>query len=255
MSLTKEQILGFWFSSPNFVAAEIAARQGYRNAVLDIEHGSFDLAALDRFIPFARALGFNVMAKVLAPERSPIQQALDFGASAVVIPHIQGEAHARQVAAYAKFPDPGAPGLRERSYAGGRTVQYQGPDAEFFARENAATRCLPMVETPGALAEIDGILALPTVDGVFVGPSDLALRRGRGSYQRNDADWKDIETIAKAAKAAGKPWYMPAWAPVEREISVRLGVSAMICTMEFGSLYSGIEASKKTLMEELSSLG
>ena len=66
--------------------------------MLDIEHGSFDLAALDRFIPFARQLGFRVMAKVLAPERSPIQQALDFGADAVVIPHIQGEAHARQVA-------------------------------------------------------------------------------------------------------------------------------------------------------------
>jgi 4-hydroxy-2-oxoheptanedioate aldolase len=255
MSLTKEQVLGFWFSSPNFVAAEIAARQGYRNAVLDIEHGSFDLALLDRFIPFARALGFNVMAKVLAPERSPIQQALDFGANAVVIPHIQGEAHARQVAAYAKFPDPKAPGLRERSYAGGRTVQYQGPDAEFFARENAATRCLPMVETPGALAEIEGILALPTVDGVFVGPSDLALRRGRGSYQRNDADWKDIEAIAQAARVAGKPWYMPAWAPVEREVSVRLGVSAMICTMEFGALHVGIEASRKMLTEELSPLG
>ena len=79
MSPSTEQVLGFWFSSPNVVAAEIASRQGYRNAVLDIEHGSFDLAALDRFIPFARQLGFRVMAKVLAPERSPIQQALDFG--------------------------------------------------------------------------------------------------------------------------------------------------------------------------------
>ena len=251
MSLSTEQVLGFWFSSPNVVAAEIASRQGYRNAVLDIEHGSFDLAALDRFIPFARQLGFRVMAKVLAPERSPIQQALDFGADAVVIPHIQGEAHARQVAAYAKFPDSAAPGLRERSYAGGRTVRYQGPDEEFFARENAATHCLPMVETPGALAEIEGILALPTVDGVFVGPSDLSLRRGRGRYLRGDADWRDLEVIARAAKAAGKPWYMPAWTPVEREVSLRLGVAAMICTMEFGALHAGIEASQQALLKEL----
>jgi 4-hydroxy-2-oxoheptanedioate aldolase len=249
--MSSEQILGFWFSSPNFVAAEIASRQGYRNAILDIEHGNFDLAALDRFIPFARQLGFNVMAKVLAPERSPIQQALDFGANAVVIPHIQGEVHARQVAAYAKFPDPGAPGQRERSYAGGRTVQYQGPDPEFFSRENATTRCYPMIETAGALAEIEGIFALPTVDGVFVGPSDLSLRRGRGRYLRNDADWKDLDTIAQAAKAAGKPWFMPAWAPIEREVSIRLGVSAMICTMEFGALYSGIEASRQALLQEL----
>ena len=252
MPLTQEQVLGFWFSSPNFVAAEIAYRLGYRTALLDIEHGSFDLAALDRFIPFARQMGFTVWAKVLGPDRSPIQQALDFGANAVVIPHVMGEDHARQVAAYAKFPDPKAPGLRERSYAGGRTVQYQGPAPEFFARENAATKCFPMIEDAGALDEIDGIFALPTVDGVFVGPSDLALSRGRGSYQRSDADFKDLEIIAKAAKAAGKPWYMPAWAPVEREVSTRLGVSAMICSMEFGALYSGIEASKQALLKEIS---
>jgi len=245
MSLTAEQVLGVWFSSPNFVAAEIAAGLGYRNAVLDIEHGSFDLAALDRFIPFSRSVGLTVMAKVLAPERSPIQQALDFGASAVVIPHIQGAAHAREVAAYAKFP-----GLGTRSYAGGRTVQYQGPDAEFFARENSQILCLPMVETPGALDEIEGILALPTVDGVFVGPSDLSLRRGRGRYARGAADWADLERIALAAKAAGKPWYMPAWAPIEREVSKKLGVAAMICAMEHGALYAGLEAAKKSLLSE-----
>ncbi|MGH6634138.1 MAG: 4-hydroxy-2-oxovalerate aldolase, partial [Sphingopyxis sp.] len=72
--------------------------------MLDIEHGAFELAALDRFIPFLRALDFDVLAKVVAPERGPIQQALDLGANAVVIPHVLGADHAQQVTGFAKFP-------------------------------------------------------------------------------------------------------------------------------------------------------
>ncbi len=56
---------------------------GYDTVVLDIEHGLFDLHALDWIIPLIRAKGMRLIAKVLGPERGPIQQALDFGADAV----------------------------------------------------------------------------------------------------------------------------------------------------------------------------
>ena len=251
MKYTAEQLLGFWFSSPNVVAAEIAHAQGFRNALLDIEHGSFDLSTLDRFIPYLKQAGFYVMAKVLTPDRGPIQQALDFGANAVVIPHVDSAAHAELLSSYAKFPDPTAPGLRDRSYAGGRPVDYQGPKPGFFTKANDETKVLPMIESAGALAEIEGIFALPTVDGVFVGPSDLALSRGRGSYRRDDADWKDLEKIANAAKKAGKPWYIPAWAPIEREVAMKLGVTAIISTMEYGALFAGVESAKNMLLKEI----
>ena len=83
-----------WLSAPNTAAAEILRDLGYGSVVLDIEHGSFDLADLERFVPFLRAIGLRVLAKVLAPERGPIQQALDFGADVVVIPHVENLAHA-----------------------------------------------------------------------------------------------------------------------------------------------------------------
>ena len=54
---------------------------------------------------------------MLGPERGPIQQALDFGATAVVIPHIEGAAHAAAICAFGKFPPRG-----DRSFAGGRTA-------------------------------------------------------------------------------------------------------------------------------------
>lgn len=227
-----------WLSTPNVAAAEIARDLGYGAAVLDIEHGAFDLAALDRFVPFLSSLGLDVLAKVLAPERGPVQQALDYGAHAVVIPHVVGVSHAREVTAFAKFPP-----LGDRSYAGGRTTGYGGFDDPWVERQDRETRCYPMIEDAGALDEIDRILALPTVDGVFVGPADLSLRRQRGAYGRSEGDFADLATIAKAAASAGKPWILPAWSTEEKRFAATHGAAQIVVTMEHAALVAGLSTS------------
>lgn len=223
-----------WLSDPSFAAAEIARGTGYGAVVLDIEHGSFDLADLERFIPFAKALGMEVLAKVLGPERGPVQQALDFGADAVVIPHVENLAHAREVTAFAKFPP-----LGDRSFAGGRTTGYGAVTDAWVAEQDSKTRCLPMIEDSGALDELAAILALDTVDGVFVGPSDLSLRRERGAYARGDADFADLGRVAEVCAAAGKPWVLPAWSAEEKEFAVRRGADQLALIMQHGALAAG----------------
>ncbi|QXJ26590.1 4-hydroxy-2-oxovalerate aldolase [Actinomadura graeca] len=232
-----DRAFAVWLSTPNVAAAEIASQAGYGAVILDIEHGAFDLAALDRFVPFLRALGVEVLAKVLAPERGPIQQALDFGADAVVIPHVLGVEHAREVTAYAKFPP-----LGDRSFAGGRTTSYGGYDDPWVHRQDRGTRCLPMIEDARALEQAAEILALPTVDGVFVGPSDLSLRRGRGAYRRDDGDFADLARIADAAAAASKPWLFPAWSEEEQVFALEHGADQIALTMEFTALGDGLRS-------------
>jgi hypothetical protein len=61
-----------WLASPSTAAAEIARQIDYGAVVLDIEHGTFDLADLDRLVPFLKSIGLDVIAKVLGPERGPI---------------------------------------------------------------------------------------------------------------------------------------------------------------------------------------
>ncbi len=232
-----DQRYAVWLSDPSFAAAEIARDLGYGAVVLDIEHGAFDLADLERFIPFLSRLGMEVLAKVLGPERGPIQQALDFGADAVVIPHVADAAHAREVTAFAKFPP-----LGDRSFAGGRTTRYGGFTDDWVAEQDARTRCLPMIEDAGALDDVAAILALPTVDGVFIGPSDLSLRRKRGAYSRTDGDFADLKRVADAAAAAGKPWILPAWSPEEKRFAVRHGAGQVALTMQHGALAAGFAA-------------
>ncbi|AGT91389.1 MULTISPECIES: HpcH/HpaI aldolase family protein [Rhodococcus] len=223
-----------WLSDPSFAAAEIARGLGYGAVILDIEHGSFDLADLERFIPFLRGLDMEVLAKVLGPERGPIQQALDFGATAVVIPHIENASHAKEVTAFAKFPP-----LGDRSFAGGRTTNYGGFTDDWVRRQDTFTRCYPMIEDAGAIENIADILALDTVDGVFVGPSDLSLRRERGAYTRTEGDFADLAIVAAAAAEAGKPWVLPAWSVEEKEFAVRHGADQMALIMQHGALAAG----------------
>lgn len=226
----------FWLSTPHFAACEIAHRLGYGKLVLDIEHGAFGTVGLDRVVAYAKAIGLEVYGKVLGPEPVPLMQALDFGCDGVIIPHIEGVEHARAVTAWTKYPP-----LGKRSYAGGRTVFYDVPTDDFFDKEDRRTKCIPMIEDAKALADVAAIAALPTVDGLFVGPSDLSLTRGRGRYRQTPADTADLEAIAKAAKAAGKPWIMPAWSARERGEARRLGAAWMLIVDETGGLYTGFE--------------
>lgn len=233
------KLLGCWLAAPDIVFIEIAADLGYGTLVLDVEHGTFDLKDLDRLIPFARALGLDVFVKVEGPHAEPIQQALDFGATGVVIPHVRALAHARSVCAAAKYPPLGA-----RSYAGARTVRYSAPSPTYFEDDNRAALCFPMVETAESFEDVEAILALPTVDGIFVGCSDLSLTRGRGRYGFTDADQADIRHIASACKAAGKPWIMPAWRVEEKVFADEHGAAITLIAEQQSAMAVGLEMAR-----------
>lgn len=235
---------GVWLSEPSASAVEVAALVGYDTVVLDVEHGSFDLAALNWMLPFIRAKGMEVIVKVLGPQREAIQQALDLGANAVAIPHVESVEHAAKVCGYAKFPP-----LGDRSFAGGRVSNYRGFDDAWVAEQDASTRCFPMIEDASAFEHVADILALPTVDGIFIGPSDLSLRRERGAYTVSEGDLADLAHAAEAANAAKKPWILPAWSPAEQELAVAKNAHLIIATMQYGALMSGLAAASGSLRE------
>lgn len=240
------QHLAFWMTQPTIPHIEIAHEAGFRRVVLDIEHGTFGLDALDRVIPYCRALGITVYAKVLGPQTETIQQALDFGADAVVIPHIEGVAHAEAVCRAAKYPP-----LGTRSYSGGRPVRYGPATDSYGADQNRATKCYPMIESPAALADVEKIAALPTVDGLFVGPTDLSLTQGAARYTFSDQDRADIVRCAEAAKAAGKTWILPAWTPPERALAKEYGAEVTIV----GAQFYMVRAAFASLVSQLAAEG
>ncbi len=165
--------IALWMSQPHFSYLEIARTCGFSSFVLELEHGTFDLSTLDQFLAFTKAQGLSTLTKVLAPTPEAIQQALDFGSDGVIVPHILGVEHAQQVTKAAKYPLVGT-----RSYTGGRIFGYARPATDAFEKENKRTKCFAMIETAESLADVEKIIALDTVDGLFPGPWIWRLRGG-----------------------------------------------------------------------------
>lgn len=197
--------LGFWLEYPSLPACEIAAGLGYAAVVFDLEHGVISQEQADALTLACKKLGLTVYSRVSAAERVPIQHALDSGVDGVILPQIAGLTHAREATACAKYPPLGTRGV---GYS--RTMGYGATPPGFFAEENRIRRCFAMIETPGALAEAEAIAALDTVDGLFAGPSDLSMTRGRGPFAASDDDLADLGRIAAAAAARGKLFALPA---------------------------------------------
>jgi len=224
-----------WFATPNIGLLEVVAHYGITDIVIDIEHGIFDLTTSDTFILTAKSMGLTVHAKVLCAEMTPIQQMLCLGADSVIIPHIGNLEHAKETCSHAKFAPLGC-----RSGGGGRTLEFGKANSQYFENQNNKTRCYPMIETAEAFRDLDKILALDTVDGIFIGPTDLSLSQGRGAYTFDEMDREIIKQISAAAQKADKPWIMPAWSSQEQEFAYNIGANLLVFTHEQAILNAGL---------------
>lgn len=238
--MTSPQI-GYWFTDASVPLAEIVAKLKFDFVVLDVEHGMFDLAILERFVPVLKGFGLDVFAKVLGPERGPIQQTLDFGCDGVIIPHVEGVQHAESVSAFAKFPPNGV-----RSLAGGRTTEWNPLGDEWLGEQDAKTKFFPLIEESRAVDEIEQIAALPNVDGMQLGPTDLSASRGRGAYKRSAADFEDFARCAEAFDASGKPWIFPAWTPQEQEWALTKKAPMVLLGMQYYTMLGALHQAKES---------
>jgi 4-hydroxy-2-oxoheptanedioate aldolase len=191
-----------WVSLPEPLVGEACVRAGFEAVLVDMQHGLVDVGAAFRLITAIRRTGGRVMVRIPVGETQTASRLLDAGADAVVAPMIESAADAAAFAATMKYPP-----LGERSWGPTRAVQLSGGDAgSYRTSANHGTLAIAMIETRAALDAADEILALPGIDGLFVGPSDLSIALSGGTVL--DVDSADnvaaISRIASAARAAGK---------------------------------------------------
>lgn len=196
----------FWSAWSTIPSAELVAelaRGGFPLVVLDMQHAGYDFAAMRAGV--AAAAGAGATAGVRVPVDAPheISRALDQGAEIVVVPMVNTPADARRAVAFAKYPP-----LGERSWGpvGATAVHGLAGGGDYLAVANEATALLVMIETRQALDELDAILAVDGVDGVFVGPSDLSisLSGGRALAPAAPETMETVRAIGERARAAGK---------------------------------------------------
>lgn len=188
-----------FLKTPALQTVEVLAMSGMDCVALDAEHAPFDRVAMDACLGVARALGFPALVRVPDGSASAILTALDSGAVGVIVPHVNTVEKAQAVAQAARFGHGG------RGFAGStRWADYATrPMADLLAKSTAETIVIGQIEEPEAVDAIDDIAAVEGLDGLFVGPADLAVCYGKtdsGAPEVRDA----IGKVGKAAKKHGK---------------------------------------------------
>src|SRR5262245_52258429 len=102
---------GIWITTPSHWAVEMAKAIGYDAILIDLEHGTINTESADRLMALGRSLDLKVFVRVSSPDRVPIQQALDAGADAVILPQVHDLEHACIGSAFAKYPKLGLRGM------------------------------------------------------------------------------------------------------------------------------------------------
>ena len=193
-----EATIGGWCSIPSPFSAELMGRCGFDWVCIDTQHG---LVGYDQMVPMLQALSITATpAFVRVPWNQPdhIMKALDAGAQGVIVPMVSTEEDAKAAVAAAKYPPVGM-----RSWGPIRAAL----DVPDYSPETANRRTIVavMIETPGGVENLDAILAVPGVDAVYVGPSDLALGHGMTpTLAPTDPEHvKLIETIVDRCRERG----------------------------------------------------
>jgi 4-hydroxy-2-oxoheptanedioate aldolase len=166
-----EPTVGGWCVIPSPFSAELMGRAGFDWVCIDTQHG---LIGYDQMLPMLQALSATgVPGFVRVPWNQPadIMKALDAGAQGVIVPMVNSKEEAERAAGACRYPP-----LGYRSWGPTRAaLQVSGYGTEIA---NRAVVCMVMIETVEGLAAIDEILSVPGVDGVYVGPNDLAVTHG-----------------------------------------------------------------------------
>lgn len=188
-----------WCALPSPVTAEIMGRQGFDLMTVDLQHGLMDYQMALTMLQVLQGLPAPVLVRVPWNEPGIVMKCLDAGFAGVICPMVNTVEDARRLVQSARYAPMGG-----RSFGPTRANLVHG--AGYVKTANTAVLVLAMIETREALDNLDGILAVEGIDGVYVGPSDLGLSLGYEPTLDPTAPevLEAITLIAARAKAAGR---------------------------------------------------
>ncbi len=190
--------IGLWASFADPYPTEIVANAGFDWLAIDCEHAPNDLRTV--LAQLQAMSGTPAQPVVRLPIGDPvlIKQYLDIGAHTLLVPVVESAGQAAMLVAATRYPPEGFRGV-----ATGRAARW-GRVKDYLANAAREICLLVQVETRKGLDALDAILAVDGVDGVFIGPSDLAASLGHLGDPGHPDVIATIENAIARIKAAGK---------------------------------------------------
>lgn len=191
-----------WSAIPAPLNAAALARGGFKAVCVDLQHGFHDEASMFASMQAVHQAGAAAGLRIPVGRFDLASRALDGGAQFVIAPMINTVDDAKALVEATKYPPIGG-----RSWGPAVALDLFGASQpEYLAAANDLVLAIAMIETVEARENLDAILAVPGIDGVFVGPSDLSITLAQGARIEATAPHvlEASADIAKVARAAGK---------------------------------------------------
>jgi 4-hydroxy-2-oxoheptanedioate aldolase len=182
-----ETVFGGWAVAPSSVSIRVLASGGLDYVVVDLQHGTATEHDLPALTTAVRLAGATPLGRVRHAHPADIGRALDLGCEGVIVPNVESAEQAAAVAGACRYPPDGY-----RSAGGALATE-------------ARPLCIVMVESRQAMSELPATLALPGIDGIYVGPRDLSNSLGCQLDPQDPVLRPAFEQIWADCAAAGKP--------------------------------------------------
>jgi 2-keto-3-deoxy-L-rhamnonate aldolase RhmA len=195
--LNHELLIGTWVKTPSPIVCEILGKSELDALCLDAEHAPFGRAELDACIAATRATNMTPLVRVPSADPHDILNALDCGATGIVVPHVRTVADAEAICQRSLYGPDG------RGFAGSsRAAGFAGKAIVDQLKESTEqTTIIAQIEDVDALNAIDEIAAVERLDCLFIGRIDLTVAFGK--TDPNDPAVVDaVASICAAGKKA-----------------------------------------------------
>jgi 4-hydroxy-2-oxoheptanedioate aldolase len=190
-------VVNGWLVGSSTLSAEVVAQCGFDSVTVDLQHGVNDYMSMVQCFQSMHAYPVTPMVRVPWNEPGIVGKVLDGGAYGVICPMVNTPQEAKNLVSYAKYPPKGV-----RSNGPIRAGMY-GSAGSYQQTANDEIVLLPMMETRTAVENMESILDVEGIDGVYVGPSDLGF--SYGLVPKLDRDEPEILKIyEKIVRECGK---------------------------------------------------
>lgn len=169
-----EKLIGLWLTLADPYCAEICAGAGFDWLLIDGEHAPNDLRSVLAQLQAISPYGVEPVVRPLVGETARIKQLLDIGVRTLLVPMIETAEQAAQMVRAVRYPPLGVRGVGSPI----ARVSRWGRVPDYMQKADDSICLLLQVESAEALANLDEILAVPGIDGIFIGAVDLSASLG-----------------------------------------------------------------------------
>lgn len=238
LSAAYRPLVGMWLSTGSMLNAEICAGAGLDWLLIDMEHGPNSIVTAQQQLQVIAAYPVTPVVRVPVNDPVIIKQVLDTGAQNLIVPMVASADEARAAVAAVRYPPEGVRGVGSALARSGRWGRVAG----YVPNASETVSLFVQVESRDAVDAAAEIAAVDGVDGVLVGPADLAASMGVPGQPGHTDVVAAVHRVFEAVIAAGKKVGVNAFDPAAADAYLTAGAHFLSASADVTLLARGAEA-------------